>query len=143
MAPVANLRTMLAAGSTSLIGTGRGSQVPSSTPRMRIRPRSVISRRDWSSTSEVYSLKISYRRLRGACCSFKTVSGLNRCGSAPPPPLQPHTPAPPPLPPWVPPARAPPPVLHPGGIGEGEAGPLPDLRGQGVEAHAGQPRGGA
>ena len=44
-------------------------------------PRSVISRRDWSSTRLVYSLKISYRRLRVACCSLKTASGLNRCGS--------------------------------------------------------------
>ena len=35
----------------------------------------------WSSTSAVYSLKISYRRLRVACCSLNTVSGLNRCGS--------------------------------------------------------------
>ncbi len=50
---------------------------------MRSSPRSVISRRDWSSTSVVYSLKISYRRLRVACCSLKTASGLNRCGSSP------------------------------------------------------------
>ena len=83
MAPVANRRTMLATGSTSSTRTGPGacSSVASSTPRMRSSPRSVISRRDWSSTRLVYSLKISYRRLRVACCSLKTASGLNRCGS--------------------------------------------------------------
>ena len=83
MAPVANRRTMLAADSTSSTRTGGVSCSPaaSSTPRMRSSPRSVISRRDWSSTRLVYSLKISYRRLRVACCSLKTASGLNRCGS--------------------------------------------------------------
>ena len=50
-------------------------------PLNRSRPRSVTSLADWSSTSAVYSLKISYRRVRVACCSLKTVSGLNRCGS--------------------------------------------------------------
>src|SRR5271155_5290600 len=140
MAPVANLRTMLAAGSTSFSGTGRGSPVSASTPRIRSRPRSVISRRDWSSTSEVYSLKISYRRLRVACCSLKTVSGLNRCGS---PPAGPPDSGPPAAAPGVPPAGGQPPVLHPGRIGQGHAGPLLDLRGQGGEIHAGQPRGGA
>ena len=108
IAPVENLRTMLETGSTSSIGTvlargpaapgpppccplgpafGRPSRPPSavaagsSTPRMRSRPRRVISRAAWSSTSVVYSAKISCRRLRVACCSLKTVSGLNRCGS--------------------------------------------------------------
>ena len=80
MAPVAKRRTMLATDSVSSTRTGGVScpSVASSTPRMRSSPRSVISRRDWSSTRLVYSLKISYRRLRVACCSLKTASGLNR-----------------------------------------------------------------
>src|SRR5580704_13587241 len=79
IAPVENRRTMLDTGSTSSIGTG-GRTVPtrgdtvlprgtppeppgpepavtagSSTPRIRIRPRSVISCAAWSSISLVYS----------------------------------------------------------------------------------------
>jgi hypothetical protein len=82
MAPVANRRTIDSTGSTSPIGTGgRAALVPSSTPRIRSSPRNVISAAAWSSTSRVYSAKISYRRLRVACWSLNTVSGLNRCGS--------------------------------------------------------------
>ena len=85
MAPVANRLTMLATGSTSSSRTGGPRPLrcgaSESTPRMRSSPRSVISRRDWSSTSVVYSWKTSYRRLRVACCSLNTVSGPNRCGS--------------------------------------------------------------
>src|ERR1035437_1237958 len=134
MAPVANLRTMLEIGSTSSTRTGCGAcsrlpaSVSSSTPRMRSSPRSVISRRDWSSTSAVYSLKISYRPLRVACCSLKTASGLNRCGSAVAPPL-------------VFPAALEAAVGHSRSRGDGVADPPADLLGELIEAHAGQPRG--
>ena len=80
IAPVENRRTMAETGSTS--STGIGGRAPgASTPLIRISPRSVMSFAAWSSTRDVYSLKISYRRLRVACCSLNTVCGLNRCGS--------------------------------------------------------------
>src|SRR6516225_169984 len=53
MAPVENRLTIEETGSTSSIGTG------GRVGRKRKRPRSVASRRDWSSTARVYSLKIS------------------------------------------------------------------------------------
>ena len=77
---MAKRRTIDATGSTSSMGTFAADSA-SSIPLMRSRPRSVFSFADWSSTREVYSLKISYRRVRVACCSLNTVSGLNRCGS--------------------------------------------------------------
>ena len=77
---MANRRTMAATGSTSSTGTG-GRAAAMSTPRIRSSPRRVISRVAESSTSRVYSLNISYRRVRVACCSLNTVSGLNRCCS--------------------------------------------------------------
>ena len=72
IAPVEKRFTIVSTGSTSSIGTG-GRE-----PLKRIRPRSVASREPWSSTSRVYSLKIAYCPERVACCSLKTVCGLNR-----------------------------------------------------------------
>ncbi len=62
-------------GSTSSSGTG--GRVPVRSWNM---PRSVIRSFDCASTMDVYSRKMSYRRVRVACCSRKIVSGLNRCG---------------------------------------------------------------
>ena len=53
IAPVENRRTMSSTDSTSSNGTGVRSTLKSNSPR------SVISRDDWSSTAEVYSLKMS------------------------------------------------------------------------------------
>ena len=73
IAPVENRLTISPAGSTSSIGTG------GRTPSLNFsRPRSAASRSLWSSTSLVYSLKISYCPVRVECCSLNTVSGLNR-----------------------------------------------------------------
>jgi len=76
MAPVENRRTISLIGSTS--SSGIGSRTPAA---KRNSPRRVISRSAWSSTRAVYCLKMSIRPLRAECCSRKTVSGSNRCGS--------------------------------------------------------------
>ena len=97
MAPVENRFRIELTGSTSSIGigvrAGAGRPVPASatgpgggpaspsTPRMRSRPRSVISRADCRSTRSVYSANTSRRPVLVACCSRNTASGLNRCGS--------------------------------------------------------------
>ena len=70
-----NRLTISSTGSTSSIGTGSRSGVN------RSRPRSVMSRRDCSSTRRVYWRKMSIRPVRVACCSRKTVSGSKRCSS--------------------------------------------------------------
>ena len=75
MAPVEKRLTIADTGSTSSSGTGL--RVP---VRSWKRPRSVFSSAACSSTSLVYSRKMSYRRVRVECCSLNTVSGLNRCG---------------------------------------------------------------
>ena len=54
IAPVLNRLTISETGSTSSIGTG--GRTPSLNPN---RPRSVMSRSDWSSTRVVYCLKMS------------------------------------------------------------------------------------
>ena len=54
IAPVLNRLTISETGSTSSIGTG--GRTPSLNPN---RPRSVMSRSDWSSTRDVYCLKMS------------------------------------------------------------------------------------
>ena len=75
---------MLATGSTDL---EPGEQLPpagrvrrsSSKPRIRSRPRSVISRADWSSTSLVYSRTPLSCLVRGRVpCSLNTVSRLKQ-----------------------------------------------------------------
>ena len=68
-------------------GAGARASPRASTPRIRSRPRSVISRAAWSSTSLVYSAKISWRRLRVACCSLNTVSRAEQVRLALAPPL--------------------------------------------------------
>jgi hypothetical protein len=77
IAPVAKRLTICSTGSTSAIGTGVVAGRSSSSPRR------VANRRVWSSTALVYSLKIAYCPVRVACWSLKTVSGVNRCVSAP------------------------------------------------------------
>ena len=58
---MANRFTIDATGSTSSMGIApeAAGSAPLSIPLMRSRPRSVLSFADWSSTSAVYSLKIS------------------------------------------------------------------------------------
>src|SRR6218665_1593301 len=68
---------MDATGSTSSIGTAGRASVR----RVNI-PRSVMSSAACESTRCVYSRKMSYRRVRGECCSRNTVSGVNRGGGA-------------------------------------------------------------
>ena len=72
MAPVEKRLKIASAGSTSSIGIGAAAGFSSS------RPRSVARCRLWSLTSPAYSRYTATWLLRLACCSLKTVSGLNR-----------------------------------------------------------------
>ena len=60
-----NRRTMLETGSTWSIGIGsRARRVHAAQPHQAAQRHQLGA---WSSTSEVYSLKTSYRRVRVAC----------------------------------------------------------------------------